>query len=187
MQLRKILFIGPPGSGKGTQSKLLSQYELTQISTGDLIRRAWREEDSGIMQYKSHIENGGFLPDREIFELIYKEIGNLSGAKGYILDGAIRNVSQARTALQKNLVGEVLFFELSEEEAMKRLRKRFLIEGRKDDSPEAISRRIMEYKTQTEPAILYMIENGMFVNPVNASQSKENIHREILEILDIAK
>lgn len=187
MVLRKILFIGMPGSGKGTQAKLLVPYNFKQISTGDLIREAWEREDPLVMAYKIYIEEGGFLPDKEIFELIDREIRLLEGAEGYILDGAIRNTTQAETALQRNLIGEVLFFDLSEEEAIKRMGKRFKIEGRKDDSPEVVTRRLEKYKKETEPVIDYLRENNISVHTINAHPSIKEIHREILKILKLNK
>jgi len=185
MPLRKILFVGIPGSGKGTQAKLLLPYGFKQISTGDLIREAWEREDPLVMPYKSHIEAGGFLPDKEVFELVDKEIENLGKARGYIFDGAIRNLTQAAIASQRNLIGEVLFFELSEEEAIRRLTKRFETEGRKDDSPEVVTRRLGKYRRETESVIDYLRENNIPVHTIDASPSIEEIHREILKILKL--
>lgn len=185
MALRKILFIGVPGSGKGTQAKLLISYNFKHINTGDLIREAWENQDPLVMPYKSHIEEGGFLPDREIFELVDKEIIGLRGAGGYVLDGAIRNTAQAKTALQKGLIEEVLFFDLSGEEAIKRLGKRQASEGRKDDSPEVVTRRLTKYRMETKPVIDYLRKNNIPVHTIDASPSIEEIHREILKILKL--
>lgn len=185
MPLRKILFVGMPGSGKGTQAKLLIPFGFKHINTGDLIRDAWERKDSLVMPYKSHIEGGGFLPDKEIFELIDKEIKGLGEVKGYILDGAIRNLAQAETALQGSLLEGILFFELSEEESRKRLRKRSRIEGRKDDSPKIVTRRLEKYRKETEPVINYLSERKIPVYRIDASLSIEEIHAEVLRVLGL--
>lgn len=185
MVLRKILFIGMPGAGKGTQSKLLVPYEFKQISTGDLIREGWKRKDPILMPHKLSIEAGGYLPKEEIFMLIDKEIGNLKDSKGYIFDGAIRNLSQAEIALERNLIEEVLFFELSEEESRKRLEKRHEMGGRKDDAPEVIDKRFKKYLESTKPLVEYLSKKKIPVHTINAYPSIEKIHEEVLRVLKL--
>lgn len=184
MSLRKILFIGIPGSGKGTQAKLLVPYNLKYIGTGELIREAWERQDPLVIPYKTHIERGGLLPDRETFELIDREVEKLGEADGYVFDGAIRNLAQAGIALQRNLLGEVLFLELSEERAIKRLSKR-QHEGREDDSPESILKRIDIYRFQTKPVIDYLKGENIPIHTINAFSSIKDVHKEVLRVLKL--
>lgn len=92
--MRKLLFIGPPGSGKGTQAKFLKKYGFSIISTGELIRKSKNQK---IKKYlEEDYAKGELLSDDLIFKLIKKEISLLpKSTKGYILDGAVRNLNQA--------------------------------------------------------------------------------------------
>ena len=179
MSLRKVLLIGVPGSGKGTQAQRLVPYGLKHISTGELIRKAWQEGDSLVMSYWDSIQRGHFLPDNEVFALIDRELAKIKGAKGYVLDGAIRNVAQADMAMHRNLLEDVLYFDLKKEAAVKRLNAR----GREDDTPESIERRFAEYKAQTETALFHLARNGFGAHVIDASQSKDKVHEKILDVL----
>ncbi|HEA46479.1 MAG TPA: nucleoside monophosphate kinase [Candidatus Pacearchaeota archaeon] len=185
MPLRKILFVGMPGAGKGRQADLLIHHNFKQISTGDLIREALERKDPLVMVYKSSIEKGGFLPDKEVFELIDKEIKGLGEVEGYVLDGAIRNKSQAEIALKEGLIEEVLFFDLNKEEAIERISKRKESGGRKDDSSEVVIKRIEKYKRETEPIVNYLKEKKIPVYRIDASPSIEQIHKEVIRVLKL--
>lgn len=178
--MKKILFTGVPGSGKGTQAKLLEKYGFKHVSTGDLIRRAWQDNNPKIILYKKKIEAGGFLPDKLIFELIEK---NISEPPKYILDGAARTRSQAKFVIEKNLIDTVVHFSLTEDQAIERLKKRQEIEKRSDDNEEAIKVRFEEYRKKSEPLLQYLKENIKNYFEVDASPSIEEIHEEVLKIL----
>ncbi|MEK6840837.1 MAG: nucleoside monophosphate kinase [Nanoarchaeota archaeon] len=185
MSLMRLLFVGIPGAGKSTQAKLLVPYGFRHISTGELIRESWKREDELTMPYKDRIESGGFLPDREIFLLIEKEIASLKDERGYVLDGAVRNITQTETALKMGLIGKVLRFYLSEEKAAERLIKRLEMQGRKDDSLKVIKRRIKTYKRFTAPIIPNMERKKVPIISLDASLSVGEIHYGILEILKL--
>ena len=185
MSLRKVLFVGIPGAGKGTQAKLLIPYGFRHISTGQIIRKAWMREDTIVMPYKEDIEAGSLLPDKEIFELIDGEINLLTNEIGYVFDGAIRNIAQAEISLKRNLVEETLYFHLDEKEAITRLNKRREIEGRKDDSLEAIARRIEIYKRETFPMINYMAKKFIPTIVIDASKNILEVNQEILRVLSL--
>ncbi len=179
--MRKILIIGPPGSGKGTQAKLLGNYGIKQISTGDLIRAS---KDPKIVKYRNEDYNEGkLLPDDLIFGLIKDEISKLpKNSPGYILDGAVRTVPQAEYAHKNGLVKTVLYLNLNEKNATRRILSRG--EGRSDDNTESVKKRFAEYKAKTEPELPYLKKNFDFYE-VDASKTIEEVNKEVLKILKL--
>ncbi len=135
------------------------------------------------MPYKKHIETGGLLPDSLIFYLLNKEIRAIP-LSPYILDGAVRNINQAQIALERRLFDKVLYFELSDEESLRRIECRRRMEGRKDDNPQIALIRLEEYKNQTEPILdLLRKSERIEYNKIDASRKITPIHYELLEIL----
>ncbi|MCX6779695.1 MAG: nucleoside monophosphate kinase [Candidatus Magasanikbacteria bacterium] len=134
MMKKILIFIGPPGSGKGTQAKLLAQkYGFKHISTGDLLRELTTNEQASEQQKEAleEMKAGKLVPDWLIYELAFAAVKeNLDNGKGVVLDGAIRNLEQAQKYQeffeQNSWSDEVLTVEvaLSDEEAFNRLTKR---------------------------------------------------------------
>jgi adenylate kinase len=114
----RVIFLGPPGSGKGTQAKRLQEAEgIPQVSTGDLLRKAVREGSALGKEAKGHMDSGGLVPDRLVIELLLQRIEEPDCAKGFILDGFPRTVPQAEAlegALKKKKrpVDAVISFEI---------------------------------------------------------------------------
>lgn len=179
--MKKILFIGYPGAGKGTQAKLLEKFKIKQISTGDVIRNS---RDLRLVEYREHgYKNGDLLSDKLIFEILKKEIEKLHEKyDGYILDGAVRTLNQAKYAKSHELVDVVILYSLSKEVATKRLLLRD--EGRTDDNPEAIQHRFEEYKEKTKPVIEFLKENFEF-HEIDAEPTVEETHKATLEKLGL--
>lgn len=179
--MKKILFIGMPGAGKGTQAKLLDEIGIHHISTGDVIRAS---QNPKIIKYRNEdYKKGALLSDSIIFEILKEEIEKLpKDCKGYILDGAVRTIKQAKHAKEQKLINQVIYLELSKKEAIERLLKRN--EGRTDDTPETIEHRFKEYKEKTEPVLNYLKEHFIF-NTVNAEPTIEEIQKNIQEVLKI--
>ena len=168
----KLLFIGSPGSGKGTQAKLLRKYGLYSISPGEVIRKS---KDKRIVKYRKESEKGELLPDKIIFEIIKEEIDSLpKKANGYILDGAVRTLKQAKYVKEHDLVNEVVFYKLKKSTAIKRILKRN--QGRSDDNPKVIKERFLEYKKNTKPAIKYLKKNFHFYE-ISAEKTPEEIDK----------
>ncbi len=181
---KRILFIGVPGSGKGTQAELLIKYGFKHICTGDIMREAWKNNDPLVLPYKKSVENGGLLPDNVVFELINRGVKNFKD-KNYILDGAVRTLNQAKIALSENLFDEVFFFDLTENEAVKRLIRRSATAEakRKDDDPKAVKKRFQEYKKQTQQVLDYLRKNVKRFHALDASLTIEKIHNDVKRIL----
>ena len=157
----RILLLGPPGSGKGTQGKLLSErLGVPAISTGDILRQAVKEGSPLGRQAQAIMAKGELVPDDVIIGLIRERIARPDARDGFILDGFPRTVPQAE-ALEKMLSGNgdglsaVLNFSVPEPELVERMLQRARAEGREDDRPETIRERLRVYRDKTEPLIGY--------------------------------
>ena len=157
----RILLLGPPGSGKGTQGKLLSErLGVPAISTGDILRQAVK--DGSVLGQKAQtiMARGELVPDDLIVNLIRERIARRDSVAGFILDGFPRTVPQAE-ALETMLSGNgdglsaVLNFSVPEPELVERMLQRAKAEGREDDRPETIRERLRVYREKTEPLIGY--------------------------------
>jgi adenylate kinase len=149
----RLLFIGPPGAGKGTQAGLVAnRLGVPHISTGEMFRdHVARQSDLG-RRVKEIMEAGAYVPDEITVAMLGERIGLPDAAGGFILDGFPRTRAQAE-ALDRLLgfqgLDAVILFEVDEDE----LAKRMLARGRSDDSEETIRRRFEVYREQTEPLI----------------------------------
>ncbi len=157
-----IILFGPPGSGKGTQSeRLISNYGLIHLSTGDLLRSEIRNQTTLGMEAKSFIDKGQLVPDEVVNGMISSALDNNTAAKGFLFDGFPRTKAQAES-LDKLLhvkgsgINIFLALQVSEEELVKRLTARGLTSGRSDDTDENIIRaRIAEYNAKTSAVADY--------------------------------
>lgn len=157
-----IIIFGPPGSGKGTQSeKLIVQYGLKHLSTGDLLRTEIAAQTPLGMEAKSVMDKGQLVPDEVVIGMISSALDANNTAKGFLFDGFPRTVAQA-IALDKLLelkntqINIVVALQVSNEELVKRIINRGLTSGRSDDTNEAIVQsRIVEYQTKTAAVANY--------------------------------
>ena len=160
-----IILFGPPGSGKGTQSiKLIEEYGLKHLSTGDLLRSEISNKTPLGLEVKTLIDKGLLVPDEVVIGMISTALDANPQAKGFLFDGFPRTKEQA-IALDKLLklkqtdIEVVLALEVGEEELVKRLLNRGLTSGRTDDTNEAIIRdRITEYRKKTSVVADYYSE-----------------------------
>ncbi len=151
-----IILFGPPGSGKGTQSqKLMQQYELKHLSTGDLLRSEIAAKTPLGMEAKSFMDNGILVPDEVVIGMISSALEANPKVAGFLFDGFPRTEAQAHAldkllALHKTEISVVLALEVGEEELVQRLLNRGLTSGRADDINEFVIReRIIEYNKKT--------------------------------------
>lgn len=151
-----IILFGPPGSGKGTQSaRLVEQYGLIHLSTGDLLRSEISRKTALGMEAKAIMDRGELVPDAVVVGMIASALENNPMAKGFLFDGFPRTVAQSEALdnllhQKRTSIGVVLAMQVSEEELVKRLLNRGLTSGRSDDNSEEVVRaRIVEYHKKT--------------------------------------
>jgi adenylate kinase len=180
-----ILIFGPPGSGKGTQSvKLAEKFNLTHLSTGDMLRAEIAAGTELGQQMSSIMSKGELVPDEVVIEMIAKKIDTTKGSTGFLFDGFPRTVAQT-VALEKMLnerkmkIDNMLVLEVDHDELVKRLVLRADLSGRPDDKdPAVIENRIDVYKEKTEPIINYCRERGIY-QPVNGMGTIEDIFERL--------
>lgn len=181
--MQRLIFLGAPGAGKGTQAKLLSEkFGLAHISTGEMLRAAVAEGSELGKKVASIMESGQLVPDALIVEIIKERISKPDCAKGYILDGFPRTVPQAQ-ALDA-MLGEqkvtVVLFEVTTEDVEKRLANRRSAENRADDSDEVQRERLRVYQEQTAPLIEFYEQRGMLVR-VSGAGAIDEVQNRLLE------
>lgn len=183
-----ILLLGPPGAGKGTQGEILAQRTgLPRFATGDLLREAVRAGTPLGREARAVMEAGGLVSDAIILGVVREELAKPAAAGGVIFDGVVRTIPQAEgvAALLAELgrrMDRVLFFDVSDEEILARLEKRRGLEGRADDDPAAVQRRLAAYREQTAPVLAWYRERGG-VDVVPAVGSVEEIARRVRELV----
>jgi adenylate kinase len=172
----RVVFLGPPGSGKGTQAKLLSErLKVPAISTGDILRAAVRERTPLGLQAQAIMEKGELVSDALIVALIRERLAARDARDGFILDGFPRTLEQGR-ALEAMLgesgasLSAAVNFEVPEAALVERMAGRATAEGRADDRPETIRERLRVYREKTEPLAGFYRERGLLadVNGVGA-------------------
>ena len=171
-----ILLLGPPGAGKGTQGALLAErLGLPKFATGDLLREAVARGTRLGLEAKAVMESGGLVSDEIIMGVVREELAKPAAARGVLFDGVVRTIPQAEgvQALLTELgrrMDQVLFFDLSDQEILARLAKRRTIEGRADDDPTAVARRLAAYREQTAPVLAwYQGRGGVMKIPATGS------------------
>ncbi len=183
-----IALFGPPGAGKGTQSKmLLEKYNLTYIATGDMLRTEIAEGSELGLLARSVIDRGQLVSDEIIVQMIEKKISTNPDTKGFLFDGFPRTVVQAYILegllLKMNTsLNSVLSLEVPEEELVRRLVERGKTSGRSDDTPEVIQLRLREYYDKTEPVAGYYRDLGIYT-PIRGIGAIEEIEHRLDEAI----
>ncbi len=159
----RIVFIGPPGAGKGTQAeRLIETFQMAHLSTGDMLRAARDAKTEVGVQADKYMSAGELVPDDIIVGIIAERLAQPDCQAGYLLDGFPRTIAQAE-ALDKMLAEKgtplnvVLELQVPEEELFDRLAGR----GRADDTPDVIRQRLVAYRKQTEPLLAYYTDRDL--------------------------
>src|SRR5690606_14721920 len=156
-----ILLLGPPGAGKGTQGALLAaRLGLPKFATGDLLRDAVSRGTPLGLRAKAVMEAGELVSDEIILGIVRDELAKPEAAHGVIFDGVVRTIPQAEgverlLAERGRRMDHVLFFDVTDAEILGRLEKRRGIEGRADDDPAAVERRLAAYRESTAPVLAW--------------------------------
>ena len=187
-----IVIFGAPGSGKGTQSKMIvERYGFDYISTGDMLRQAISQGSELGRTAKEYIDRGQLVPDELIVRLIADFLDGKHGSKGVIFDGFPRTLKQAEAL--KTMLNErgtdihiLLDLQVEDDELVDRLIERGKISGRSDDNPETIKARLDVYHTQTAPLATYYIGEGKHV-AIKGIGRIEEIFERIAEAIDRVK
>ena len=151
----QLIFLGPPGAGKGTQARIIAEgWQIPYISTGDMLREAIAGKTSLGIQAQAHVEAGELVPDILVMALMREWFGQPGKERGWILDGFPRTLSQAEAldqllSIMKQPHPRVIYFEVSTEVLVKRMLER----GRLDDNEQTIRRRLEVYREDTAPLI----------------------------------
>lgn len=202
----QIVFLGPPGAGKGTQAKLIAaERKIPHLSTGDMLRTAVKNRTPLGLEAEGHMKAGRLVPDALVLGLLKERVSAPDTKDGCLLDGFPRNVSQA-DALQSFLtVDRVVYFDIPEEELLPRLTQRWScpkcgriynlsseppkvpghcdVEGaelvqRPDDREEAVRTRFQVYRAETAPLLEYYKARGL-LRTIAAAGTVESVHRAV--------
>lgn len=209
----RLILLGPPGSGKGTQGDLIQdKFGLPKISSGDLLRNAVKEKTSLGKKAQQSIQKGELVNDRIIIDLIKQRISKKDCRNGYTLDGFPRNIFQAcfLEEVDPGKKERVIDIQVSEDTVMKRLSSRYIcsecnniynidkdspLESRKcercggkliqrqDDRPEVIQKRLAVYHQETEKLISYYKKKGVY-RAVDGESSVEKVFERISSIIN---
>lgn len=183
-----LVIFGAPGSGKGTQSeKLIKEYDLYHISTGELLRDHIKQGTELGRVADRYISKGQLIPDDLMIDILASELDSHPGVKGVIFDGFPRTIPQAK-ALKRMLadrgtkVHAVVGLEVDDEELIDRLVRRGKESGRSDDNPETIQNRLKVYHAQTSPLRDFYMAEGTYKS-IHGSGSIDAIFANIRDSL----
>jgi adenylate kinase len=190
----RLILLGPPGSGKGTQAqRLVQRYGIVQLSTGEMLRAAVAAQTPVGLKAKDIMASGGLVPDDIVIGIISDRLDQPDAAKGFILDGFPRTVPQAE-ALDELLkkkhmkLEAVIELRVNESALLQRVETRVAEmrargeEVRIDDTQEVLTKRLASYRSQTEPLIHYYSERRKLLT-VDGMMTIEHVTREINRIL----
>jgi adenylate kinase len=190
----RLILLGPPGSGKGTQAqRLVQRYGIIQLSTGEMLRAAVAAQTPVGLKAKDVMASGGLVPDDIVIGIISDRLDQPDAAKGFILDGFPRTVPQAE-ALDELLkkkrmrLDAVVELRVNESALLQRVESRVAEmrargeEVRIDDTPEVLTKRLASYRALTEPLIHYYSERRKLLT-VDGMMTIEHVTREVARIL----
>lgn len=187
-----ICFFGAPGSGKGTQAKVASDYfGLKHLSTGDLFRKEiCKQSNIGKYAYE-YVKNGELIPDATVLKEVYREALVHKKAKGFIFDGFPRTLHQAiifdKLMNKKKLVlSIVIYIDVEVDELVNRLLIRAIDSVRIDDNEETIHKRLILYNETAQPVIDYYY-NYKKLYRIDGSKSIEQVNKDIIEVIENIK
>lgn len=206
-----IIFLGPPGAGKGTQAqRVCDALKIPQISTGDILRRAIKEQTPTGLEAKSYIDAGKLVPDEVVIAIVRERLAMEDCQNGYILDGFPRTVPQAEALAQFANIDAVVDLDVADEVLVNRLSGRRVclacgatyhvsymngenctkcgekLIQRDDDKPETVLSRLTVYHSQTAPLVEFYKNKGL-LKLIDGAQDMDTIFNSILKTLGAAE
>ena len=185
-----IVILGPPGAGKGTQAELIAgETGVPHVNTGDMYRAAVAAGTQLGAQVKPYMEKGELVPDDLTIAVVRERLQQADTVDGFVLEGFPRTLPQAEAldeilAAMERELSVILHFQLSEEVAEQRLLKRALEQGREDDTPEIIHRR-METMRIPDELVEYYRAKGFLIG-IHAERSIDEVFAEVQQVLQTA-
>ncbi|MBQ6475103.1 MAG: adenylate kinase [Clostridia bacterium] len=204
----KVVLLGPPGAGKGTQAmRIAKEYQLAHISTGDIFRQNLRENTELGKLAKSYMDQGQLVPDDVTIAMVLDRLQKDDCQNGYLLDGFPRTVAQAKAFDETTKIDVALDIEAPDELLVRRIAGRRMcscgatyhvdwlngkttcdvcgkeLYQRDDDREETVYKRLMVYKEQTAPLIDHYAQAGV-LKSVDGAQDVEKVYEEIKKVLD---
>ncbi len=205
-----LIFLGAPGAGKGTHAqRLMTELNIPQISTGDILRKAIKNETKTGLEAKRYIEAGQLVPDEVVINIVKERLQESDCANGYILDGFPRTVAQAEALGTFATIDAALNLSVADEVIVRRLSGRRVCPAcggtyhisqlngsevcsacgekliqRKDDMPETVQNRLKVYAEQTAPLVAYYTEKGL-VRTVECTGTVDENHAAVRKALNI--
>jgi adenylate kinase len=184
----RVLLIGPPGAGKGTQAeRIATHFDLGRIATGDLLREQVAKGTELGKVAKEYMDLGDLVPDELVIEMTRDRMVQASEAGGYVLDGYPRTLAQAEAAYRWAVARGIpfdltLYFEIEEDELLARLAGRAREQHRSDDTEATVRHRLEVFATQTRPLVEYYQRRGILVR-INAVGPIDAISERIFATL----
>ena len=179
-----VIFLGPPGAGKGTQAITIAEEKnLAHISTGDMLREHVSNETELGKTAKTLLDEGKLVPDSLVIEMLKERLLSDDCVNGAILDGFPRTIAQAESLDKISAefkISKVIVFEADRDELIKRILNRGETSGRSDDTEESVSVRLEVYENDTAPLIEYYEQKNL-VAKINAVGEVKNIYNLILK------
>lgn len=170
-----IVILGPQGSGKSTQGKLLAQHlGLPLIDMGDVLRGREKQQDPIAEKIRNIMKKGELLDDASLMTVFREEINKPQYKNGFVLDGAPRTLNQARLIDNEVKPDKIFYLNVPDDINIQRLMAR----GRSDDTPELIAKRLKLYHEQTEPVLGYYRQKGM-LEEIDGTKGIEAIFEDV--------
>lgn len=183
-----VVFLGPPGAGKGTQSqRLAAQLGIPHCSTGDMFRNACQKQTELGQTVTEYLQSGRLVPDSLVGQLVAERLSEKDCLQGCVLDGFPRTVPQAEqfdswAAQSYRPISMVVAIEVDEQTLLDRLAER----GRQDDDREVVLERFRQYEALTLPLLDYYRNRGI-LKPVDGVGSMDEVYQRIEQVVEDAK
>ncbi|MBD2137449.1 adenylate kinase [Anabaena sp. FACHB-1237] len=182
--MTRLIFLGPPGAGKGTQAKTLADFlHIPHISTGDILRQATKDQTPLGIKAQAYMDAGDLVPDDLVQDMVQERLQQPDAEVGWILDGFPRKVSQAEflgQLLAENKQGDVKVINLDAPDDV--VITRLLARGRKDDEEKVIRHRLDIYRDETAPLIAYYTHLQQLIS-VNGNHPPEEVATVLQNII----